>query len=82
MIRLFARHRTAANLLMAAMLIAGLVAATRMNTQFFPDFGIDVVSVSIEWPGAAAEDVDGTIVQAADPSARTDRHPSAHRFHR
>ena len=70
MIRLFARHRTAANLLMAAMLIAGLVAASRMNTQFFPDFGIDVVSVSIEWPGAAAEDVDGTIVQAVEPAVR------------
>ena len=70
MIRLFARHRTAANLLMAAMLIAGLVAALRMNTQFFPDFGIDVVSVSIEWPGAAAEDVDNTIVQAVEPAVR------------
>lgn len=70
MIRLFARHRTAANLLMAAMLIAGLVAALRMNTQFFPDFGIDVISVSIEWPGAAAEDVDGTIVQAVEPAVR------------
>ena len=70
MIALFARHPTAANLLMAAMLVIGLLAVGRMNKQFFPDFGIDVVLVSVVWPGAGAEDVDNAIIQALEPEVR------------
>ncbi len=70
MIALFARHPTAANLLMAAMLIIGLLALSRMNKQFFPDFGIDRIVVSVSWPGAGAEDVDNAIVQAIEPEVR------------
>ncbi len=69
-IGLFARHRTAANLLMALMLIGGVFALQRLNTQFFPDFGIEIIQVSVEWPGASAEDVDSTIVQAIEPEVR------------
>lgn len=67
---MFARHRTAANLLMTLMIVGGLGSLTRLNTQFFPDFGIDIVSVSVEWPGASAEDVDANIVQAIEPEVR------------
>ena len=70
MIALFARHPTAANLVMAAMLVVGLLALGRMNKQFFPDFGIDAVLVTVAWPGAGAEDVDNAIVQALDPEVR------------
>ncbi|MEL0113916.1 MAG: efflux RND transporter permease subunit, partial [Rickettsiales bacterium] len=70
LIGLFARHPTAANLLMVTMIIAGFFALHRMNTQFFPDFGIDIVSVSVEWSGASAEDVDSNIVQAIEPEVR------------
>jgi len=70
LIALFARHPTAANLLMAAMLVIGLLALSRMNKQFFPDFGIDVVLVTVTWPGAGAEDVDNAIVQAIEPEVR------------
>jgi multidrug efflux pump subunit AcrB len=69
-IHLFARHPTAANLLMVLMIIVGLFALTRLNTQFFPSFGIDVIQVAIEWPGASAEDVDDNIVQAIEPEVR------------
>ncbi len=70
LIGVFARHPTAANLLMAIMIISGLFALHRMNTQFFPDFGIDIVYVSVEWSGASAEDVDSNIVQAIEPEIR------------
>ncbi|MDJ0950568.1 MAG: efflux RND transporter permease subunit [Alphaproteobacteria bacterium] len=70
LIDLFARHPTAANLLMMLMIIGGLFAINRMNTQFFPDFGIDIISVAVEWPGASAEDVDANIVQAIEPEVR------------
>ena len=70
LIALFARHPTAMNLLMALMLIGGGVSLTRLNTQFFPDFGIDVITVGVEWPGASAEDVDTNIVQSLEPELR------------
>ena len=41
-----------------------------MNTQFFPDFGIDIIVVSVRWPGASAADVDSNVVQAIEPEVR------------
>ncbi len=69
-IALFARHPTSANLLMILMIIAGFWGTIKMNSQFLPSFGIDVVTVSIEWPGANSEDVDTNIVQLVEPEVR------------
>ena len=55
---LFVRHRTAANLLMALMLVAGLIAAFNIRAQYFPDVVVNAVSVSVAWDGAGAEDAD------------------------
>ncbi|MCG8544684.1 MAG: efflux RND transporter permease subunit, partial [Alphaproteobacteria bacterium] len=70
LIGLFVRHPTAANLLMVLMVLAGVFALQRMNTQFFPDFGIDFIQISVEWRGASAEDVDTNIVEAIEPEIR------------
>lgn len=70
LVRLFVRHRNAANLLMIIMMVLGGVALSRMNTQFFPDFGIDVVSINVVWPGASAEDIEANIVTAIEPEVR------------
>ena len=50
-LRFFASHPTAANLVMLIMIIIGLAAATRLNTQFFPEFGVDYITVEIAWAG-------------------------------
>lgn len=63
----FTRHRTAANLLLVVLLIAGLSAAPNMRAQFFPDVIVDNVTVSVGWDGAGAEDVDNAIVQVLEP---------------
>ena len=65
---LFVRHRTLANLLMVAMLAAGLHAATQIRAQYFPDVVQSEVTVSVAWPGAGAEDVDRAIVQVMEPA--------------
>ncbi len=70
LLSIFVRHPTAANLLMVAMILVGVFALLRMNTQFFPDFGIDMVVVEVEWPGAGAEDVDASVVEAIEPEVR------------
>ncbi|CAI8446560.1 MAG: multidrug transporter [SAR116 cluster bacterium MED-G04] len=66
----FIRHKTAANLLMVMMLVVGFVSADRLNRQFFPDFDVEVVSVSVVWTGATAEDIDANIVQVVEPELR------------
>jgi hypothetical protein len=59
----FTRHRTAANLLLVLMVVAGLAAIPNMRAQFFPDVVIDDVTVSVVWDGAGADDIDSAVVQ-------------------
>ena len=70
MVSLFARHPNAANLLMVLMIVFGVFAMFRINTQFFPTINIPVVTTAIAWPGASAEDVETNILQVAEPSLR------------
>lgn len=64
----FTRHRTAANLLLVVLLVAGAAAFPQMRAQFFPDVIIDNVRVNVTWEGAGAEDVDRAIVQLLEPT--------------
>ncbi len=64
----FTRHRTAANLLLLLLLAIGAALVPKLRTQFFPDIVISRITVSVEWPGAGAEDVDRGIIQVLEPA--------------
>ncbi|MGR3779797.1 MAG: efflux RND transporter permease subunit [Albimonas sp.] len=64
----FVRHGTAANLLLMAMIIAGLGAVQNLRTQFMPDIVTNNVYVNVRWPGAGPEQVDRNVVQVLQPS--------------
>ncbi|MEQ9038091.1 MAG: efflux RND transporter permease subunit [Silicimonas sp.] len=64
----FTRHRTAANLLLMLLLLAGAYAIPQMRAQFFPDVIVDDIDISVSWDGAGAEDVDTAIVQVLEPA--------------
>ncbi|MXW85060.1 MAG: efflux RND transporter permease subunit, partial [Boseongicola sp. SB0667_bin_21] len=64
----FTRHRTAANLLLAVLVAAGLYAAPQMRAQFFPDVIVDDITINVAWDGAGAEDVDAAIVEVLQPT--------------
>jgi len=66
----FARHPTAANMIMLLMIVAGVWGILKMNAQFLPSFGIDIVTVTIDWPGANPEDIDSNIIQLVEPEVR------------
>ena len=70
LIGVFLRHRTAANLLMVFLIVIGLFSLGQLNTQFFPKFTIDWVTVTVEWPGASAEDIDANIIGVIEPKVR------------
>ncbi|MCY4348780.1 MAG: efflux RND transporter permease subunit [Thiotrichales bacterium] len=59
----FAGHPVACNLLMAIMILAGVWALTRLNTQFFPTFDIEFITVTVKWTGASAEDVAAAVTE-------------------
>ncbi|MGI9408011.1 MAG: efflux RND transporter permease subunit, partial [Hyphomicrobiaceae bacterium] len=70
LIKLFVGHPTASNLLMAVMILMGAFGISKLNTQFFPTIEIPVITVSVVWSGASAEDVEKNIVDAIEPEIR------------
>ena len=70
LVRFFISHRNAAHLLMLSMIIFGFLGLRELNTQFFPEIEIEVVGVTIVWPGASAEDVDVNIVEPLQAQLR------------
>ena len=53
--------KVAANVLLLLMFMAGFWGLNKINTQFFPSFELELVSVITPWVGANAEDVERLI---------------------
>ena len=70
-IGVFAQHKVAANLLMVVMLLAGTWGLAHLNVQFFPNFEIEMVTVTTAWSGASAEDVERSITVPLEQTLRT-----------
>ncbi|MEO1026796.1 MAG: efflux RND transporter permease subunit, partial [Pseudomonadota bacterium] len=67
----FVRHRTAANLLLLVLLLAGLYAVPQMRAQFFPDVIVDDIDISVRWDNAGAGDIDASIIQVLEPDLQS-----------
>ena len=61
MIRFFAGHPTAGNLLMIALVVMGLVSLPTLRRATFPDFIQPQVEVRVIYPGATAQDVEEAV---------------------
>ena len=70
LVGLFAQHKVASNLLMVMMLIGGFWGLSKLNTQFFPNFALDIVSVRVVWTGASADDVEQSITEPLEQELR------------
>ncbi len=70
LVSLFVRHPNAANLLMVLMLLFGFYGLQQLNVQFFPTLETKRITVTIQWPGASAEDVEENILGAVEPEVR------------
>ena len=51
------------NLLMAALILAGIFASFNLRRQFFPAMEFDMVLISMAYPGASPEDVQSAIAK-------------------
>lgn len=55
-------HGVAPNLLMLLFIIGGLMASLAIKKEVFPEFEIEIVQVSISYPGATPEDVEQSLL--------------------
>ena len=65
-----ARNTVAANLLMFVILIGGILGAFQIKQEVFPEFSLDIVSISVMYPGASPDDVEQGIVLAVEEEVR------------
>ncbi len=57
----FARNPVAANLTMVFILTSGLLAAASIDQEVFPEMTLDMVSISVPYPGASPAEVEDAV---------------------
>jgi len=57
----FAQNTVAANLVMVILLVGGGLTSMAIKMELFPEFSMDMISVSVAYPGAAPEEVEESI---------------------
>ncbi len=55
-------HPVTANLIMLVLLIGGAIGMSNIKQEIFPEFDLDVVSITVAYPGATPEEVEKGIV--------------------
>ena len=66
----FVRHRNAANLFMLLLILFGVWGVSKLNRQLMPTTETRTVTVSGNWSGASAEDVEKNILLPIEPAVR------------
>ena len=62
-IRWLAEHPLAVNLAAILVVALGTLTAVQLPQQTFPEFSLDVVSISVAYPGASAAEIQDSIVR-------------------
>jgi multidrug efflux pump subunit AcrB len=61
--RWMAKNHVAANLLMIALILGGLLAGRAIKVEVFPETDLDMVTISVVYPGAGPSEVEEGIIQ-------------------
>jgi len=59
----FAKNHVAANLLMLFLILAGIVTGLTMKVEVFPEFSLDMITVTTVYPGASPSEVEEAIIR-------------------
>ena len=59
----FAENHVAANLLMLFLVLAGAVTGLTMKVEVFPEFSLDMITVTTPYPGASPSEVEEAIIR-------------------
>lgn len=71
MIAFFARHPTAANLLMIVLIVMGLSQLPNLKRETFPDITPKQVKITVVYPGASAEEIEQSIAQRIEEAVES-----------
>lgn len=63
-------HTVAANLVMLIFLLGGLLISANIKQEVFPEFKIDLIRVSVAYPGASPEEVEQGIILSIEDVVR------------
>ncbi len=61
-----AGHSVTANLLMALLLVGGLIFSLKIKKEVFPDYELDMVNITVPYPGASPEEIERGIILAIE----------------
>ncbi|MCA9184221.1 MAG: efflux RND transporter permease subunit [Pirellulaceae bacterium] len=64
-------NSAALNLLVVAVLFVGMYSASQMHRETFPEFDLDIVLVTVPYPGAAPQEVEEGLCQKIEEAVRT-----------
>ena len=67
-VKWMAHNHVAANLLMLALILGGIIMAPSIKQEIFPEVSLDTVSVSVAYPGAGPEEVEEGIILKIEES--------------
>ena len=65
-----AKNSVFANLLMVVFIVGGLLMATQVKQEVFPEVDLDIVTVQVPYPGAGPEEVEQGVILAVEEAIR------------
>ncbi len=60
------KNHVTANLLMIVLLVGGFFTTSSIKMEVFPEFALDVISISVSYPGASPEEIEKSILLAIE----------------
>jgi multidrug efflux pump subunit AcrB len=64
------KNHVAANILMLALVVGGLLVLLNIKQEVFPEYELDIVDVSVTYPGASPEEIEEGIILAIEEEIR------------
>ena len=64
----FTNNHVAANLLMLFLIVSGILAMQTIKIETFPEFTLDMISVSMEYPGASPAEIEEAVIRRIEES--------------
>ena len=66
----FVRNEVLANTFLVVVLISGLMAVSNIVRETFPEFALDIITVTVPWPGADPEEVEEGICRKLEEAVK------------
>ena len=64
------KNHVASNLLMLVLVVGGLIVMFNIKQEVFPEYELDIVKVSVSYPGASPEEVEKGILLSIEEEVR------------